>query len=364
MEIFMILTQPCRIVLLVQFTSFLAVILFLIKPPDLTAQTITYGDTVSLGNGSAFTWVETDIQNTPLRIGISLTAAAVNNPSSEQKSVNFPFAASDSLIRHALFSYAPGGHGPTGVYNVPHFDFHFYMISESERLTILHTDDPTPIPAPYMPAGFIPIEGLFSIYQMGVHFVDSLADELNGHPFDKTFIYGFYKGKMIFLEPMITREYLLSHPDTLLEIKQPELYQQNAYYPKSYGIKFDSLSNLYEIILTDFVLQAAVTSADNPQEPDAGKNYVLYQNFPNPFNPSTVIQFSLNTESNVRIDIYNMLGELVDVLTEGTRQAGNHSISWSPGQNISSGIYVYKMQSVEVSGPRSFQSVKKMLLIR
>jgi hypothetical protein len=59
---------------------------------------------------------------------------------------------------------------------------------------------------------------------MGVHWTDTLAAEFHGHPFDETFIYGFYHGKMVFVEPMITRALLASHPDVTAPVKQPRAF--------------------------------------------------------------------------------------------------------------------------------------------
>jgi hypothetical protein len=342
------------------------VILFfiLISSSKISAQNITHGDTVTLGTGFAFTWVETDAQNTPVRIGISLSQSAITNPVPGGKIINFPATASDSLFKHTLFGYAPSGHGPTGVYNVPHYDFHFYMITSQERETIPQETDNVPIPPAFMPERFVPIEGFFSVFQMGVHFVDSLADELHGSPFDETLIYGFYQAKMIFIEPMITIDFLLTQPDTLIPIVQPAAYQKTAYYPESYVIRYNQQNNLFEIIITDFVLRNGVTSTDNYADERLPEDYILYQNYPNPFNPSTTIRYGLNSESSVSIEVFNTLGELVDVLTEEVKVPGTHSINWNPGAEISSGIYFYKMKAVSLSDGKSYSTSRKMLMLR
>ena len=55
----------------------------------------------------------------------------------------------------------------------------------------------------------------------------------------------------------------------------------------------------------------------------------LYQNYPNPFNPITIIKFSLPEQTQLKINIYNMLGELVETLAEGTYEAGYHKVTFS-----------------------------------
>ncbi len=84
----------------------------------------------------------------------------------------------------------------------------------------------------------------------------------------------------------------------------------------------------------------------------------LRQNYPNPFNPSTTIQFSLpENTNNVRLFIYNMLGEKVAELVNSKLEAGSYSYQWNAKDNVS-GIYIYELRTGK------FVSVKKMLLLK
>jgi len=85
--------------------------------------------------------------------------------------------------------------------------------------------------------------------------------------------------------------------------------------------------------------------------------FELSQNYPNPFNPSTTIRFSLPKETQLKINIYNMLGELVETLTEGTYEAGYHKVTFN-ASNLPSGAYIYRIESNE------FVQVRKMVLIK
>jgi hypothetical protein len=89
----------------------------------------------------------------------------------------------------------------------------------------------------------------------------------------------------------------------------------------------------------------------------------LYQNYPNPFNPVTTIKYSLPFESNVRIAVYNILGEMIEVLVDETRQVGFHDFSWN-ASNLASGIYIYTIEAKSVAGDKSYSSVKKMILMK
>jgi hypothetical protein len=86
-------------------------------------------------------------------------------------------------------------------------------------------------------------------------------------------------------------------------------------------------------------------------------NYLLYQNTPNPFNPVTEIGFLLPTASNVRIDIYNILGHMIETLMDRHLHAGDHSVIWN-GSNYSTGLYLYKIEAGE------FVDSKKMILLK
>jgi len=85
--------------------------------------------------------------------------------------------------------------------------------------------------------------------------------------------------------------------------------------------------------------------------------FELSQNYPNPFNPSTTIRFSLPKETQLKINIYNTLGELVETLAEGTFEAGYHKVTFN-ASSLSSGAYIYRLESSE------FMQVKKMLFLK
>jgi len=85
--------------------------------------------------------------------------------------------------------------------------------------------------------------------------------------------------------------------------------------------------------------------------------YELSQNYPNPFNPSTTIQFSLPKQSQLKINLYNMLGEQVATIAEGMYESGNHKVTFN-ASNLPSGTYVYRLESGE------FVQVKKMILLK
>lgn len=85
--------------------------------------------------------------------------------------------------------------------------------------------------------------------------------------------------------------------------------------------------------------------------------FELSQNYPNPFNPSTTIRFSLPEATQIKINLYNMLGEQVATLAQGIYESGYHKITFN-ASNLPSGTYVYRLES------GNFVQVKKMILLK
>ena len=95
-------------------------------------------------------------------------------------------------------------------------------------------------------------------------------------------------------------------------------------------------------------------------EPNNGipETFTLNQNYPNPFNPSSTIQFGIPEASNVRLEVFNLLGQKVSTLVAGDKmQAGWHSVQFDAG-NLASGVYIYRIEA------GNFVQTKRMMLIK
>jgi hypothetical protein len=90
--------------------------------------------------------------------------------------------------------------------------------------------------------------------------------------------------------------------------------------------------------------------------------YALDQNYPNPFNPDTQIGLALPSDSHVRLNIFNVLGQHVRTLVDGDMPAGYHTVTWdgndSDGSSVASGVYFYRITAED------FSSSKKMMLLK
>lgn len=239
-------------------------------PTDLTGVRRDYGAPVSVGNGNARSYVAIDQQTKqPTEIGIALDAKAFDGlPTAEMAYSYLLPLPSDAPAPYRLveLDWNPNGHEPQGVYDVPHFDFHFYRITLDQRNAIVPSDPDFAAKASNVPTGdsvppFYVVPGPpadVAVPQMGVHWSDVRSPELQkimGHPenyqdFTKTFIYGSWDGAFTFLEPMVTREYLLTKPDVTTPIPVPQEYPEPGYYPTAYTVTYDAQANEYRVALT------------------------------------------------------------------------------------------------------------------
>ena len=101
-----------------------------------------------------------------------------------------------------------------------------------------------------------------------------------------------------------------------------------------------------------------LTLSTKTHDTDLPTDYQLLQNYPNPFNPSTKIGFSLKSESNVKLVVYNLLGEMIQELINNKIAAGNHEYTFN-SDGLPSGTYVYRLEA-----NNEVISAKKMMLLK
>ncbi|MBL7093340.1 PD40 domain-containing protein [candidate division KSB1 bacterium] len=92
-------------------------------------------------------------------------------------------------------------------------------------------------------------------------------------------------------------------------------------------------------------------------------SFNLSQNYPNPFNPSTTISYSIPTDCNVTLEVYNYQGQKIDELIAGMKSAGFYETRWNT--NVASGVYFYRIEAIPADNSKdSFVEIKKMILTR
>jgi hypothetical protein len=256
------------------------------ETPAATEPVIVYGSSGELGEGTSRTYAEFDAEGNPVAIGISFTEGFLKglptelNPESvcvcfdlNEDGITSPadgeclgdYATDydlptdlterdDVSFRWVGAGFEPMGHDPPGVWDIPHFDFHFYLQPPED----VHAIRPGPCGI------LIDCEDFENDVQaavpgMGNHLIDSTSPEFGDPPqrFTHTFIYGAYNGHITFLEPMITVEYLESRPNECHSIKQPVSWEESGYYPQEYCTRYLEDEGTYQVSLEGLVYHEA-----------------------------------------------------------------------------------------------------------
>lgn len=103
-------------------------------------------------------------------------------------------------------------------------------------------------------------------------------------------------------------------------------------------------------------------------EPETGlipQEFNLLQNYPNPFNPRTVIEYDVPATSYIRLTVYNSVGQRIDTLVSEVQQAGRYQVTWEPAENLSSGIYFYRIvasKMYQIGDP--YVQIQRMVYLR
>jgi hypothetical protein len=211
-------------------------------PAQAQALRMMEGPRAPLGNGTAFAWVALNAQGAPASMGVSISNEALAGLPGEDGDVvlQLPDAARQAGYDHVWLNWNPHGHEPPGVYGVPHFDVHFYRISVAERERIDPSDPDYDVKLARAPAqGSIPpgyVQAPGGVPRMGAHWVQANAPEFTGGRFERTLVLGSQDGQVIFVEPMVTREFLLSRTEVTLPVQTPE--RSPVWWPQSYEISF------------------------------------------------------------------------------------------------------------------------------
>ncbi|MEW6510068.1 MAG: FlgD immunoglobulin-like domain containing protein [Bacteroidota bacterium] len=150
--------------------------------------------------------------------------------------------------------------------------------------------------------------------------------------------------------------------DSLLVKNQPKVVQDLWNY---YLVKNDGSHGIHNPKYAVALLQKALGITFTGVKSTGGEiptTFALNQNFPNPFNPTTNITFSVPQQTQVKVEVYDILGRLISTLVDTDLPAGNYTTTWSGkdanGAAVATGLYIYRMQA------GSFSSVKKMLMVK
>jgi len=259
---------------------------------------------VKLGNGSASIYSKLDSEGKPVVIGIKFNQSMleglptkINNTSrcfdrngdgkfnmhnghsecigDHERLLLMPkdlTKRSDIPFQWVGINWNPEGHPNPAPppWAVPHFDFHFYIMSYEGTRNIrpgtcgemIDCEDfkkaTKPVPARYIHPNHINVNA--AVPQMGNHLIDVTTPELSKTsptPFTHTFIYGAYDAQIIFYEPMITLEYFKSSPNMCKPLHLPKAWKISGYYPIEYCVRYLKNSGEYTVSLENFVYRDA-----------------------------------------------------------------------------------------------------------
>ena len=150
----------------------------------------------------------------------------------------------------------------------------------------------------------------------------------------------------------------LKYSSSFSNITSWKILTLNYSYINKIVIRLDSSASgcLNDYNFDNFTFRSNITSVNNDYN-KIPKEYKLSQNFPNPFNPSTRIYYSLPKSNMVTIKIFDILGKEVKTLVNEYQNAGNYYVEFN-ADGIASGIYFYRLQSGD------YVSIKKMILLK
>lgn len=227
-----------------------------------------FSSSASVGHGAVRTYTTVGTRGEPTAVGIRMSATALDGlpDSGAMFMLHLPEQASATVFDHVMLNWNPHGHEPEILFGKPHFDMHFYMTDMSATMGIdpgasdyaaqaAHLPDAKYVPRDYItPPG--PLASQLAVPFMGVHWMDATAGMIPGiYDFTQTFINGSWDGNYTFMEPMMTRAWLLTKPMIREDIKQPLAYQHTAYYPTVYRVRFDDAADEYDIALEQMMVR-------------------------------------------------------------------------------------------------------------
>ncbi|HTE46970.1 MAG TPA: DUF5602 domain-containing protein [Gemmatimonadaceae bacterium] len=222
-----------------------------------------FGTPVTIGDGTARSYIVMQ-DGKPTELGIALSEAAAEGLPTQATMMGYEYllplpATNPTQFQIVAVNWNPTGHPPPMVYTVPHFDFHFYMMSLADRNAIVASDPAFATKAanvpgePFRQPGYVADPPEAAVPMMGLHWTDPAAPEFHGEPFTRTYITGSWNGQLTFFEPMVTREYLLSHPNDSIPVGSAAQRAIPGFYPTAYRVRWDAANEEWQIALSNLV---------------------------------------------------------------------------------------------------------------
>ncbi len=127
-----------------------------------------------------------------------------------------------------------------------------------------------------------------------------------------------------------------------------------SYIDRDYGFGLHLYFDLVSAQIDSVIYGQFITSIDHANKIN---NFILHQNYPNPFNQTTIIKFSLEKIEDVKIEIFNTIGEKLEILLKKRLPAGYHHVEFN-AYDLASGVYLYRIEA------GNYQQIRKMILLK
>ena len=200
--------------------------------------------------------------------------------------------------------------------------------------------------------------------------VDSLATAIDVDNQGYLYVVSDHASAMLFENPAGYSWFWVVNLATGVVTDKVDMYSPNggqasetsAGYHSGTDIEVDEAGNIYVVHYYAWAVEKWVGSPSTAVETLEGagempRASILVQNYPNPFNACTEIRYHLPEDAHIRLDVFNVAGQLVEGLVNGERPAGDHLVTWNAG-NLPSGIYLARLQVGQQ------MATQKMALVR
>lgn len=235
---------------------------------------VVTGETETIGGATVATWARLDASDKVLEAGVTLPLSVIRNPPAPSASrtvsagstrhtegqtgpagsfvdLEFPQAVQQStFLNHFEMHWNPAGHPPDR-YFVPHFDLHFYNQTLNEVAAVTAPDTVAPASS-RIPTGYLYTGVEQTVPQMGGHAVAASEFAPGALPFSASMVLGYYRGRMTFVEPMITQATLLTKETITMSVPQPAVLGQATRYPTKFTAVYSPELDAYQCTFTDF----------------------------------------------------------------------------------------------------------------
>ncbi len=224
----------------------------LLTPPVGAATAPDMGAPIPWTDTGATPLIERDAARRPTAISLVIPARLLKALPTKHAEAIYPLENA-GLVRSANLQWHPMGHDPAHVYDVPHFDLHFFTIDEDVRHSIVPgaaSGKVQPAKA-NLPPGSIVAPGF--VPMMGMHVIPASQPEFNHGKFAITPIIGYWHGEVAFFEVMFTKAWLQQNADTEAAYPQPASVRQHGWYPTRYAVHYDKAKDAYTVAITHFL---------------------------------------------------------------------------------------------------------------